>query len=100
MGMLIVNNVFFLHAHKLSNGIIVVHAHPYDKTSDSQPYQSHHHTKAELLFFQNLEILFIIVILTFLLVAPFKKEKVLFKSITEYTSICINFNKGRDPPIS
>lgn len=100
MGMLIVNKAFFLHVHKLNDGTIVAHSHPYDKSNDSKPYKSHHHTNAELLFFQNLEILFLIVFLTFVLIALVKKEKVLFKLITEHTIICINLHKGRAPPIS
>jgi hypothetical protein len=100
MGMFIANKAIFLHVHKLNDGTIVAHAHPFDKSNDSKPYKSHHHSNAELLFFQNLEILFLIVFLTLALIAIIKKEKVLFNLISEHTLICINLNKGRAPPIS
>lgn len=100
MGMLIVNKAFFLHVHKLNDGTIVSHSHPYDKSNDSKPYKSHHHTNAEFLFFQNLEILFLIVFLTLVLITLVKKEKVSFKLISEHTLFYINLNKGRAPPVS
>jgi hypothetical protein len=100
MGLFIANKAIFLHVHKLADGTIIEHAHPYDKSNDSKPYKSHHHSNAEFLFFQNLEILFLIVFLTLALVAFVKKEKVSFKLITEHTLICIIFHKGRAPPIS
>jgi len=100
MGMLITNKAVFLHVHKLEDGTIIVHAHPYDKSNDSKPYKSHHHSNAEFLFFQNLEILFLIVFLTLALIAYVKKGKISFKLITENTLICINLHKGRAPPIS
>jgi hypothetical protein len=34
MILLIVNNIVFLHVHKLPNGEIIVHAHPYNKSND------------------------------------------------------------------
>jgi len=100
MGLFIVNKAIFLHVHKLNDGTIVAHAHPYDKSNDSKPYKSHHHSNAGFLFFQNLEILFLIVFLTLALIILDKKEEALFKLITEHTLICINLHKGRAPPIS
>ena len=100
MGMLIANKAVFIHSHRLNDGTVIEHAHPYSKSTDSKPYKSHHHTTAELLFFQNLEILFLIVFLTFSLIAFANKEKFSFKLITRHTLICINLNKGRAPPIN
>ena len=100
MGLFIANKAIFLHDHKLNDGRIIEHAHPYDKSNDSKPFKSHHHSNAEFLFFQNLEILFLIVFLTFALIALVKKRKVSFKLITEHTLICINLHKGRAPPFS
>lgn len=100
MGLFIANKAIFLHVHKLNDGTIIEHAHPYDKSNDSKPYKSHHHSNAEFSFFQNLEILFLVVFLTLALIALVKKRKVSFKLITEHTLICINLHKGRAPPIS
>lgn len=100
IGMLIANKAIFLHSHRLSNGTVIEHAHPYNKTNDSEPYKSHQHTKAELLFFQNLGILFLLVIVTFALLNLVRKAKKTFFRISEYSQCCIIHYKGRAPPIS
>ena len=99
IGMLIVNKSIFTHTHKLNDGTVINHAHPYDKSNDSEPYKSHHHTNAELVFFQNLETLIIIVFLTFALFTLIKKAKYSFYIITRHTLSCIILHKGRAPPI-
>lgn len=99
IGMFIVNKAIFLHTHKLDNGTVISHAHPYDKSNDSKPYKSHHHTNAELLFFQNIEILFIIGLLTFALFALVEKTNYSSNIITRHTLTCIILQKGRAPPI-
>jgi len=100
MGLFIANKVVFFHVHKLDDWRIIEHAHPYDKSNDSKPYKSHHHTNAELFFFQNLEILFFIVFLIFALITLVKKEIVSFKLISKHASVSISLNKGRAPPVS
>ena len=100
MGILIVNKAVFIHTHRLTDGTVVEHAHPFDKSTDSKPFKSHHHTKAELLFFQNLEIIFLFVFLTFALFIAAKKSKYSFNRKINYTLSCILLHKGRAPPIS
>lgn len=100
IGIFVANKAVFLHVHKLNNGTIVEHAHPYEKSKDSNPFKSHHHSNAEYLFFQNLEILFPIVFLTLALFAFVEKRNLLIKLIKEHRSICINLYKGRAPPVS
>jgi hypothetical protein len=100
MGMLVANKAVFMHTHRLNDGTIIEHAHPYNKSTDSKPYKSHHHTKAELLFFQNLEILFLFVFLTFASLNLVKKAKHSFYRKTSYTLTCIILHKGRAPPLS
>lgn len=100
MGMLIVNKTVFLHVHKLDDGTIIFHAHPFDKSKDSKPYKSHHHNKADFLFFQNLSILFLIVFFTIVLIEFAKKEKALFILKALNLLINLNLNKGRAPPIT
>lgn len=100
MGMFIADRAIFLHSHKLNNGIIITHAHPYDKSNDSKPYKSHHHTNSQYLLFQRLEVLFFVVFLTFALFVLVKKEKIPFCKITRHALSCIILHKGRAPPIS
>lgn len=42
------------HFHRLSTGITVKHAHPFDRGQDSTPFQEHHHTSAELLILDQI----------------------------------------------
>ena len=42
----------------MNDGTVVTHAHPYQKTGDTQPFKSHHHTNAAFFFFDNIELLF------------------------------------------
>jgi len=48
------NSTVNLHYHKLPNGIIIAHAHPYNASSDNTPFQKHKHTKLQYFFFHNI----------------------------------------------
>jgi len=100
LAMLIANKAVFTHTHKLSDGTLIEHAHPFDKSNDPGPYKSHHHTNTELLFFQNLEIFSLIVFLTFAFFT--KVRKATYTSFVQkgYIASCISFYQGRAPPIS
>lgn len=45
--LILINGVVFRHSHKLSNGKIITHAHPYKPVSNS-PFQPNNHTINEL----------------------------------------------------
>lgn len=42
------NGILFTHAHKLPNGQIIVHAHPFFPQEDGKP-KAHKHTNGELI---------------------------------------------------
>jgi hypothetical protein len=42
------------HYHRLSSGIIIIHAHPYDKGKVNEPFQKHHHTSSELVLLEQM----------------------------------------------
>ncbi len=73
------NNSINWHFHKLSNGCLVVHAHPYQKaaTNGGQPASDHHHKTPALLFFQQItNIFFLALVLSGLLLSiilPFRR---------------------------
>lgn len=49
MGGIIFNATFFLHAHRSACGQLIVHSHPFSKTSETEnPDTQHQHTKIEL----------------------------------------------------
>ena len=99
IGFLIVNKAIFTHTHRLNDGTVIVHSHPFNKSDDSKPYKSHHHSKAEILFFQNLEILFLFVFMAFALLNLVKKAKYSFYRIASYNLNPIILHKGRAPPV-
>ena len=51
-----------IHYHKLPNGVVVAHSHPYKADTQKTPFASHHHSQTEFLLLQQLTI--------FLKVAP------------------------------
>lgn len=99
MGIFIVNNALFMHVHKMDDGRIVVHAHPYDKSDDSQPYKSHQHTTKELLFLDNVKLFFVFIFLLFILLYLVKKSRSSFLFITSFTQPYKFLFTSRAPPI-
>ena len=65
VSMMLMNNIVFLHAHKLKNGQILIHAHPYSKDHDSKPFKAHHHSLNDLIQIQHLQLLFFIAFFLF-----------------------------------
>ena len=54
MGIFLLNNTLFTHTHVLPGGKIVVHAHPFNKSSDDSSNGMHKHTKVEYTFLDHL----------------------------------------------
>jgi len=49
MSLLILNTAVFIHSHRLADGTIITHAHPFQKSKESnQPYKTHHHNNTDL----------------------------------------------------
>ncbi len=98
VGLCIVDNVVFLHSHKLSNGQIIIHAHPYDKSQDSTPFKKHSHTTKELLQISHLHLLFVIFVFLSVLVSFIGHRKDCFFVLPH---VCFKYYfrlKGREPP--
>jgi len=47
-GLITLNSMIFLHAHRLPNGRIVIHTHPYKLTGKQGPISNNPHTSFEL----------------------------------------------------
>lgn len=100
IGLLVVNNVVFLHAHKLTNGKIVVHAHPYNKGQDSAPFKKHDHSSSEFILISHLQLLFFAALLLTMSIFQSEIAQGFFAPKHSYRSafrLCI---KGRAPPYS
>ena len=97
--MMVANKIFYLHSHKLMDGTIVTHSHPYDKTGDNQPIKSHHHNSFEYALIQNLGILFFVVFISHLFIL--QTSKAVFKpGQIKLVTPTVNFlYAGRAPPM-
>jgi len=100
MSLMILDKAFFLHTHKLSDGTIIVHAHPYNKSEDSKPFKTHHHSDSIFHFYHIVNLLYPAVILTFSSILSFKKTKHLLVQIKKISCSVIFSKKGRSPPVS
>ncbi len=100
MGLLITNNGVFTHSHKLEDGSVVIHAHPYDKSKDSQPYKSHHHTKAAFVFLKNLNLLFFSLFLVITSIFIIKIKQLYVDREKIYFRLFSRSNFSRAPPVS
>ncbi len=100
VGLLVVNNVVFIHAHKLSNGEVLVHAHPYNKSQDPAPFKKHDHSSKELFHIAHFQLLFFIAVFSIFSIILTGLRNIYF-----YNTPAIRFNcylslKGRAPPMS
>lgn len=100
MGTMISNRMLFIHSHKLADGTVVTHAHPYNKSDDSSPFKSHNHTRAELLFTENSEILFPLLFLVIgIFLIPLKVRRFSVSTLNfSVDHICLV--RDRAPPFS
>ncbi len=101
MSLMILDEAFFLHSHKLSDGTIIIHAHPYNKSKDSQPFKTHHHSDTVFYFYHVVSILFSASLPVLGIIISFKKIK---HFIVDQQSNSSNFtfhkNNRAPPPTS
>ena len=98
LGLFILNNAVFLHAHRLPDGQVILHAHPYNKSQDPGPIKTHHHAATELYVLAQLQFLFF-VLATVTAVAFRNGFKRIFQLI--YPSLYYTYfekPRGRSPP--
>lgn len=58
MAFQITSNALYKHSHILSDGRLVTHAHPFDRSADNSPFKKHTHSFPEISFLHDLETLF------------------------------------------
>lgn len=56
MGLLVFNNVFYSHSHIKANGVIISHAHPFQKSNGQSPSKTHHHSSFEFSIIDSFEL--------------------------------------------
>ncbi len=103
------NNAVNWHYHKLPNGIIVEHAHPFSKSKSTasskapySPFEKHQHTEFEYLILDILYYGGLVLLFAFLSLSVFREFKnrvILSKLISFYGSIHSLLPPLRAPPV-
>jgi len=73
VGLLWLNNVLFVHFHKLDNNSIVAHAHPFSKSTANSQNTGHQHSSEELIVLDALLLLFTAAIIAFAIIKSVSK---------------------------
>jgi hypothetical protein len=99
VGIFALNEYFYIHKHICKDGSIVVHAHPYNKSQDSDQRKSHEHSAGDLVYLASLESFLPASILIF--IAGLSSVTFSYKKIKEilYPKFYFLFNHERAPPI-
>ncbi|MBI9055765.1 MAG: hypothetical protein JEY96_18230 [Bacteroidales bacterium] len=98
IGLLIADKVMYTHLHKLADGSIVVHAHPYKKSNTEDPRQTHTHSELEYVLLENLKLLCLYVFAGILFIANVKLVSFLLESKDLLIGKHIKLFLGRAPP--
>ncbi len=96
----ILNKSLYIHTHKLADGSVIVHAHPYNKSSDTAPVKSHEHTQTEILFLINMKNLWVFAFLSIVMLFIIKEGIIPTATYSVFSSAYIILHKGRAPPLS
>jgi len=96
--MLLANKAVFFHVHKLDNGELVAHAHPFDKSDDTAPFKKHLHSKSELNFYNHIDQLFLLMLLIFAVILIMRKRGLIITSAQQHSAVVELHKKGRAPP--
>ena len=96
---MIANKAIYLHVHKASDGTLIVHAHPFNKSSDTAPIKKHNHNLLEYVLLSHFDLIFIASLL-FTLTVKFAPKIVLnVKRKKCPGQIFLTFKPLRAPPL-
>ena len=96
----VANRSLFLHTHILADGTIVMHAHPHEKTDESNPVPNHTHSKLGYFILTHIEILFLIFVVPFILLVKRIKTSLVVTRYLVSDRLTICLLKSRGPPIA
>ncbi|MCG8412470.1 MAG: hypothetical protein MI739_14425 [Bacteroidales bacterium] len=97
-GSIVLNNILYTHIHKLNNGQVIVHSHPYNKSQENKPEATHQHTDSELFVLQSLALLISYITVSISFYSTVKILSRLFKFLNLYLSENLRIIKERAPP--
>lgn len=88
IGFTILNNAIYLHTHILADGTKYVHAHPFNKSTESDAPVSHNHTKIEFILLDHILLLVPFLVALFTLLLAIQRK--------EYSSYQLAFVKSTE----
>jgi len=98
---LFTNTLINKHYHYLSDGQVVSHAHPYNKsTNKGTPFKSHHHSKTQLVFLSIIDKSDVVIAGFFLtgLLSAGLSRKYFFTSSEAPVKVCYHVHHYHGPP--
>ena len=99
MVLIIADQAIFVHSHKLANGTIITHSHPFDHSKDSTPIKTHHHSDGAIVLLSHLSLVFPIVFLAFSFLRVAKRVKQPVYISANYHFVLPYLYQGRAPPV-
>ena len=100
LGTLLLNRVLFMHAHVMPDGSITCHAHPFDRSQETDTGLSHQHTGLEYTLLENLGLLFFLIVLGLVFRNPFRNRVCVPALPGEMLTLPAIPIRGRAPPLS
>ena len=98
MGSLLLNQALYTHVHVLPDGSIVSHAHPFQKTQQSDKGSSHQHSTLEFFLLENLQILFLVGTISMVLISLASEIQKVCVANRKYIPAQLVPLPGRAPP--
>lgn len=93
------NNSIFLHAHKLDSGVIISHAHPFQKAKTNSTHEPNHsHNANELIFYKILNSILYTVCIAFCLITLVALLKSKCQHLYSFAKILFNKESLRIRP--
>jgi len=99
MAGLTVNNMAYIHVHNMPDGTLVTHAHPFNKKTENGQGTSHSHSEAGFLFFQDLQLLFLILAGIICLRRPVSQALQFGTRVAFCSPAHLLVPSGRGPPV-
>jgi len=94
------NTTINQHFHKCSSGLVIKHAHPFDKGNTGKPTQEHNHTSSELFLLEQISntVFWIYLFFIFLALLLFIDEIINFAPVITFKNSDLYFLRNYHAP--
>jgi len=98
VGIFSINEYLYIHKHIFKDGSVVVHAHPYNKSTDTDHNKSHQHDAGDLVYLASLQTFIPVVIFVFIAFVSSVKHIFTERALIICPSFVFLINQERAPP--